>query len=146
MVAHNQGYVPGETWKKKHAVPVKFHLSGPPRDIVGLRDMRHIDNRYQRQHILELRERDNFKFLGTKDEEPQPEQFPEKPDKPIPTNQKMVWYEMKAVDHVQARMPGIAYWYLQEGIKKARTVRDRRRLEQWAQSVLQTWRKKVGLA
>lgn len=135
---------PGEIWEIKHVVAPKFHLSGPPRDIVGIYDNRYIDNPYQLKHIKELEERDRRKFIGDKNFEYKDEsQFPPKPD--MPNNQRASWYERKAQEAHLRHENGDAYWYYEEAANKTKnSYTSKRRLREAARSHLKVWRVKHG--
>lgn len=130
---------PNETWGRKRAKLRRFHISGPPRDIVGMRDMRDIDNYYQRDTIRGLLERDEQKFLGSKDEVPEKEQ-PLPPELRIPNNQPLKWYARKAMTSARLHYWGDAYWYFIWCIKKANTYSKGVRYEQSALANLKSWR------
>ncbi len=133
---------PGDTWPRKHAKRKKFIQSGPPRDIVGLRDLRQIGNPYQRDVIEELEKRDNYRSLGSKTERHNPElPFPE--EIPIPNNQKMMWYVSTGMEFASLHQFGKAYWYFTVAAYKAR-LKGRMSTEvrylQSAASNLNEWR------
>jgi len=136
---------PGKTWGLKHVTAPRYHISGPPQDIVGIHDDRYIDNPYQRRLINDLKKRDEFKFIGSKDYEYVDEdQYPDEPA--MPNNQRSEWYEQKGKDANLQYDNGSAYWFYLVAAKKAKTYMRRRQLDAVAASHLKTWRIKRGYA
>lgn len=135
---------PGKIWEIKHVIAPKFHVSGPPRDIVGIYDKRYIDNPYQLKTIERLEERDAKKAFGDKNFVYKvDDMFPEKPT--MPNNQKAAWYERKAQDAYAIHDSGAAYWfYLVASEKVKGDYMRKRRLAQAADSHLKVWRTKNG--
>ena len=130
---------PNETWGRKRARHRRYIVSGPPRDIVGLYDDKQIDNYYQRITIRELKERDSFKFLGTKDERP-PEELPlPLLEQKIPNNQPLMFYHRRGTNAARLHQWGLAYWYFIWAAKKSKTHTQRKRYEEAAWSNLKTW-------
>lgn len=130
---------PGKTWDRKRAKKKRFITSGPPRDIVGERDMRSIDNPYQRDNIRDLERRDKEKSFGV-NKETNEEELPVPPEIVIPNNQPLHWYSGMGMEKAHLHQFGQAFRYFLAAAQKAKTNRERVRYQQSAESNLKTWR------
>lgn len=134
---------PKFTWYKQHVHPKKYVTSGQPRDLVGLNDMRSIENPYQRQQIMERRRHDDAKFLAGHEVDNKPErQYPDpQPPETMPKNQGIEYYINKGFEAAKNEMHGHAYYYFTEAVNKAKTPREKMRWNEAAQANLKEWRR-----
>ncbi len=130
---------PGKTWDRKRAKKKRFITSGPPRDIVGERDMLSIDNPYQRDSIRDLERRDREKSFGVNKEEIE-EELSIPPEMVIPNNQPLLWYASMGMDKARLHKFGQAFHYFLIAARKAKTNREKDRYQQSAESNLKAWR------
>ena len=134
-----------ETWRRKHVRKVRYVTSGPPRDIVGIRDMRAIDNPYQRIMIKRLQQRDATKLIAGHEVDAIPESEGKLPAPiEIPRNQKLDYYLIRGFEAAKSALHDHAYWYFSEAAKKSKTVRDARRYTECAEANLKEWRRIYG--
>lgn len=133
---------PRFTWYKQHVHPKRYITSGPPRDLVGLRDMGAIENPYQRREIMERRRVDDRKFAAGHEVDSAPErQYPDpQPPETMPNNQGIEYYINKGFEAARNEMHGHAYYYFTEAVNKAKTLREKARWGEAAQANLKAWR------
>lgn len=134
-----------QVWRRQHPRRVRYVTSGPPRDLVGLRDMRQVENPYQRRMIRELEERDAKKFAAGHAADFNyvvEERFPE--DINVPRNQKLDYYLRKGFEAAKNDLFGHAYYYFMEAMKKAKTASEAHRYNESALSNLKEWRRVYG--
>ena len=134
-----------EVWRRKHVRKVRYVASGPPRDIVGIRDMRAIDNPYQRRMIEQLQQRDAMKFVAGHEVDATPEHEGKLPEPiEIPRNQRLDYYLIRAFEAARSALHGHAYWYFMEAVAKSKSPHDMRRYTECAEANLKEWRRIYG--
>lgn len=136
---------PGKTWGKKHVKKKRFVVSGPPRDMVGLKDHYFLDSVWQKRHIRELEERDLFRSLNARKEFADKD-LPVPDEVDIPNNQPRQWYAGQGMDFARREIFNRAFWFFVVAANKARNLNERDRYLQSADANLQSWRTKFSMS
>jgi hypothetical protein len=142
-MAQTTRLAPNQTWGRKHFTHKKYVLSGPPRDIVGIRDdaSPELSNPFQRDKIRSLAARDRRKLLAGHDAEvDRSTALP--PEIDILTRRTVEYYARQAREHAHAKLWGEAYWYWMAA-SQGRRLRpsESARYVECASSCLREWRR-----
>ncbi len=135
---------PNQTWGRKTAKHRRYVTSGPPRDIVGIRDQENIHNPYQRKELEQIEGQHQEKFLGSKDHKIPDSIIPPLNGRIVP-RRSALWYAGRAANAAKQRDFAYAYHlFLAASNVKKNTIAQARRWMASADSNLKHYQRQVG--